>query len=146
MDHLIAALNIAHANTFVMYFKAHSYHWNVEGIEFAQHHSFFNDLYDDLHDATDPLAERIRTLNQYAPISLSEVLTHTTIDEDAHKPSTARDMFSNLIVANNEVVDSLNKVLELATKENKQGIVNFVADRLDVHAKHGWMLRAHLKG
>ena len=37
------------ANMFLMYFKAHSYHWNVEGPNFAQYHAFFGDLYTTLH-------------------------------------------------------------------------------------------------
>ena len=32
MEQLTAALHIALANTFTMYFKTHSYHWNVEEI------------------------------------------------------------------------------------------------------------------
>ena len=49
MNELQAALKIALANTFVSYFKAHSYHWNVEGIDFSQYHSFFGDFYEDMH-------------------------------------------------------------------------------------------------
>ncbi len=32
------------ANTFVMYMKAHGYHWNVIGSDFPQLHGFFGDL------------------------------------------------------------------------------------------------------
>lgn len=146
MENLVASLHIAVANTFVMYFKAHTYHWNVEGSDFTQYHSFLGDLYDELYDAVDPLSERIRTLKQYSPHSLKDLIDSSTITEDSEKPRTSREMFTNLLDANEEVITSLNKVLELATKNNKQGIVNFVADRIDVHEKHGWFLRSILKG
>ena len=145
MENLTASLHIALANTFVMYFKAHSYHWNVEGADFAQYHGFLDDLYNELHGAVDPLSERIRVIGQYSPHSLKDLLGSSTIEEDTDKPRSPREMFNNLLDANDKVVDSLNKVFELATKNNKQGIANFVADRLDVHAKHSWFLKSLLK-
>jgi DNA-binding ferritin-like protein len=48
--------------------------------------------------------------------------------------------------ANSKVVDSLNKVFELATSAKKQGIADFAAGRLDTHDKHGWFLKSILKG
>lgn len=146
MEQLTAALNIAVANTFVMYFKAHSYHWNVEGADFTQYHEYLGDLYTDLHDAVDPTSERIRVIGQYAPHSLKDLLGSSTITEDSDKPATAHEMFTNLLSANNEVIDSLNKVFELATAHKKQGIADFAAGRLDVHDKHGWFLKSLLKG
>ena len=146
MEELTAALHIALANTFVMYFKAHSYHWNVEGSDFAQYHEFLGDLYEDLHGAVDPTAERIRVIAQYAPHSLKDLLGSSTIDEDSDKPRTPREMFTNLLDANDKVVDSLNKVFELATSAKKQGIADFAAGRLDVHDKHAWFLKSLLKG
>ena len=146
MEQLTAALNIAVANTFVMYFKAHSYHWNVEGVDFTQYHEYLGDLYTDLHDAVDPTSERIRVIGQYAPHSLKDLLGSSTITEDNDKPATAHEMFANLLSANNEVIDSLNKVFELATAHKKQGIADFAAGRLDVHDKHGWFLKSLLKG
>ena len=41
------------ANKFVMYFKAQSYHWNVEGIHFSQLHDFFGDIYAEVYASVD---------------------------------------------------------------------------------------------
>ena len=146
MEQLTAALHIALANTFVMYFKTHSYHWNVEGSDFTQYHSFLSDLYDDLYGAVDPLSENIRKLDQYSPHSLKDLLDSTTIDEDSDKPSNPHEMFTNLLDDNQKVIDSLNKVFELANSSKKQGLCNFIADRLDTHDKHAWFLKSLLKG
>jgi len=146
MEELTASLHIAVANTFVMYFKAHSYHWNVEGKAFPQYHEFLGDLYEELYEAVDPLSERIRVIGQYAPHSLKDLLESSTIDEDEDKPETPEEMFENLLDANIKVQDSLNKLFELATEAKKQGIAYFAAGRLDVHDKHGWFLKSILKG
>lgn len=144
MKELIDSLKQSLANTFVLYFKAHSCHWNVEGVNFPQYHGFFGSLYEEVHGAIDPLAENIRKLNIYAPASLMELYKHNAVEEGYG--SSLSDMLNSLYVANNVVLVSLNKTLELATQQNKQGLANFLADRIDQHEKHKWMLTASLKG
>lgn len=145
MELTAAAAKVVLANTFVMYFKAHSYHWNVEGKNFSQYHDFFGDLYEELHGAIDPTAEQIRACDEYAPVSMNDVYSAKTISEDSAKPETPEQMFGNLLAANNQVIESLNKLFEVAEAANKQGLADFAAGRLDVHAKHGWMLRSFMK-
>ena len=145
MDELNASMKIALANTFVMYFQSHSYHWNVEGPNFTQYHEFLNGLYEDLHGAVDPIAEHIRALDAYAPISIADVLSAATIAQDTAKPATPIQMFSNLLSSNTEVVAALQKAADHANSINNQGLLNFLADRLDTHAKHAWMLKSLLK-
>ena len=145
MNELSAAMKILLANNFVMYFKAQSYHWNIEGIMFSQYHDFFGDLYGDLYGAIDPTAEQLRALDAYAPMSLMELYQYKTLEEDSARPVLISDMLSNLTTANNIVIESLNKVFALATAANNQGLCNFIADRLDKHKKHAWQLRASMK-
>ena len=146
MDELQSALKICLGNTFVMYFQAHSYHWNVEGINFPQYHGFFGDLYEELFGAVDPIAEEIRALDAYAPISLTQLYKYATIEEDVVMPTDLHSRIQRLLDSNQIVLDSLNKTFELATTANKQGLADFVAGRIDIHNKHGWMLKASLKG
>ena len=147
MEELEITLNICIANTFLMYFKAHSYHWNVEGSNFAEAHGFLGDMYEELYGAVDPMAEELRSLGDYyAPLSLAEIQEYGTIEEDTTKPEDFKAMLSNLQDANNKIADSLNKLFDLSTSHKKQGLADFAAGRLDAHAKHGWMLLSYLKG
>lgn len=145
MDELIAALKVLQANATVMYYKAHQFHWNVEGIEFTQYHDFFGDLYEDIYNSIDPIAENLRKLDAYAPVSLDELFKFKTLNEETTRVETLAEILASLIAANKEVLISLNNVFDLATKNKKQGIANFVADRIDTHEKHGWWLRASAK-
>lgn len=145
MNELSAAMKILLANNFVMYFKAQSYHWNVEGIMFSQYHDFLAELYEDLYGAIDPTAEQLRALDAYAPMSLMELYQYKTLEEDSTLPVLISEMLSNLIAANNILIECLNKVFALATAANNQGLGNFIADRLDKHQKHAWQLRASMK-
>lgn len=132
------------ADSFFMYMKAHSYHWNVEGINFPQLHKFFGDLYEELHGSIDPMAEHIRALNEYAPRNIEEMYEDKTVD-CKNTAKTAKDMVSDLLQTNEQVVIILNNLFAELEKNNDQGFMNFVADRLDAHKKHGWMLRSILK-
>lgn len=145
MEQLIIATKIALANTFIMYFKALGAHWNVEGKNFSQYHEFFGDLYAELLGAVDATAEQIRALDAYAPNTLDEMYSFKTIPSDAVVPGSAQQHFNSLLMANTYVTDALNKVFELATAQNNQGLADFAAGRLDTHAKHGWMIRSHTK-
>jgi starvation-inducible DNA-binding protein len=145
-NELKATLQIVTANTYQMYFKAHSYHWNIEGIYFSQLHDFFSDIYTEVFAAVDQAAEQIRTLDEYAPGSLSDIIKQATISEDAAKPEDCHAMLQNLLDANEEVMVSLNKLFEQASEDDVQGLADWAAGRIDTHAKHRWMIRSHLKG
>lgn len=145
MDKLTAALKIALANTFVMYFKSHTYHWNVEGFAFGPYHDFFGGIYEDLYGAVDPIAEHLRKIDVYAPVSLMELYGYKTINEDAAKPVNIHSMLSNLLADNSEVLRGLSTLFDLATAEKNQGLANFIADRMDAHKKHEWQIKASLK-
>lgn len=129
------------ADTFTMYLKAHNYHWNVEGPMFPQLHVFFGDLYLELHGAVDPIAEQIRVLDVFAPGSLKRFSEITEIVENDTIP-VAIDMVKNLLNDNSTVLKTLNLTLKFAEKEEKQGLVDFLTARVDIHEKHGWMLRS----
>jgi len=145
MEELVTTTKLVLGNTFVMYFKAHSYHWNVEGKNFSELHDFFGGLYAELHGAVDSIAEEIRALDQYAPTSLMELYNYKTIVEDEDVKSVDA-MFASLIAANTQVISSLNRLFEVASATNEQGLADFAAGRIDIHKKHGWMLRSYTKG
>ena len=132
------------ADTFAMYLKAHNYHWNVEGSNFPQYHEFFGNLYEELHGAVDPIAEEIRSLDAYAPGSMTRFLELTEIEDELAVPAGV-EMARRLMTDNERVLATLNVAFKLADTMDKQGLADFIAGRIDVHSKHGWMLRSITK-
>jgi starvation-inducible DNA-binding protein len=143
-EELIVALKKVLADTFVMYYKAHSYHWNVEGSNFPQYHSFLNDLYEEIFAAVDDIAEHIRQIDGYAPTSLPELKLYSMISEDEDVVS-AMSMMNRLIDANNLVLASLMMAYQAAEQATEIGLSNFLQDRVAAHQKHGWMLKSITK-
>lgn len=125
--------------------KAQNFHWNVEGPDFAQYHDFFANFYEEVYSAVDRIAEYIRTLQEYSPGSLVR-FAELSVIQDQTKIPRARLMIEELLSDNGVMIDLLNQCFAGAEQENNQGIANFIAERLDAHGKHGWMLRSFLKG
>ena len=144
MEDLAEELKVALASTFSFYLKAHNFHWNVEGIEFPQLHSFFETIYTDAWEAVDGIAEHIRTLDAYAPGSLSRFKELSLVKDETNIP-TATSMLSKLKEDNDTIIQELFKCQMLAEKNKKTGLANYLQDRIDRHEKHGWMLRATIK-
>lgn len=132
------------ADTFAMYLKAHNYHWNVEGPNFPQYHEFFSNLYEELFDAIDPIAEHIRALNAYAPGSFKKFSELTEIEDELNVPP-ALEMVKKLYRDNDVIINTLTVAFKLAEKFEQNGLSNFIQDRIDIHKKHGWMLRSITK-
>ena len=124
--------------------KAQNFHWNVEGDNFPQYHEYFGNFYEEVYSAVDKIAEYIRTLDSYSPGSLTRY-TELTIIQDQLKIPRAELMFVELFEDNGKMIELLNTCFASATQENKQGIANFIAERLDAHEKHQWQLRSILK-
>lgn len=144
MEDLKLALKKVLANTFTMYFKSHACHWNVEGMFFPQFHEFFGNLYEELHGAVDTIAEHIRAVDGYAPMSLSAIKAMSSISE-LELTTEPKTMITSLIEDNNMVIISLMQAYQEAEKASEIGLANFLQDRIDIHQKHGWMLKASIK-
>jgi starvation-inducible DNA-binding protein len=145
MDELNTSMKIVLANTFAMYFKAHGHHWNVEGKDFSQLHDFFANLYQELFAAVDQIAEQIRALDDYAPYGLDTMSSIATIKDSSFNGDNIPLMLQDLMEANASVIEALNAAHKLAEAEGNIGLVNHIEGRLDIHAKHAWMLRATSK-
>lgn len=144
MENAIEAMKVVLADTFSLYLKAHNYHWNVEGPDFPQLHSFFGSFYEELWGAVDGVAEHIRTLDAYAPGSLSRFKELTTIDDELKIPTPA-EMCRRLYADNEKVLASIQTAFDAAEAEGLIGLSDFLQGRSDVHKKHAWMLRSIIK-
>jgi starvation-inducible DNA-binding protein len=144
MDELEQALKKAQADSYAFYLKAHYFHWNIEGVNFPQYHSFLKSLYEEVFAAVDTIAEGIRTLDIYVPGSFTRFKELSSIQDETTIPS-AISMITKLKDDNEKVLITLTKAYELAEEAKKYGISNLIQDRIETHEKHGWMLRSIIK-
>lgn len=141
---LVESLKRVLADTFTVYLKAHNYHWNITGPDFSQYHSFLDGYYNELWGAVDAIAEHIRALDAYAPGSMDRFKQLTSIEEAVNIPS-ALAMIADLGTDNRKISATLKAAFNDAIAADEQGVANFLADRIDIHAKHQWMLNSIVK-
>ena len=131
-------------DTVAFYLRAHGYHWNVEGEDFYQYHGLFEDIYSDVYSSIDPLAENIRKLGEYAPFKLDTLIKLSSL-ENGKVDTSPKAMAKDLLKGNEHIVGKLKSVFETANSDNEQGIANFIAERIDMHQKWSWQLKASVK-
>lgn len=140
---LVEELRSLVASTVSMYFQAHGSHWNVRGQDFAQYHALFEEIYEDVYSAIDPTAEMVRKLDGEAPFELQELVSLRKVGEMITLDNPA-SLAQALLDSNMQMLEALNCTYEYADELDEQGICNFVAERVDMHRKWGWQLKASL--
>jgi starvation-inducible DNA-binding protein len=134
-------LSLLLADTYTLYLKTHGYHWNVTGPMFRSLHLMFEEEYVELRDAVDQIAERIRALGYFAPGSYSEFAKLTTISEEEGTPE-ALDMVRRLVAGHEAVIRTAREVVKMAEAGGDVATADLATERLQVHEKTAWMLRA----
>jgi len=141
---VVKALEGLLADSYTLYLKTHSYHWNVTGPMFTTFHTLFEAQYTELALAVDEIAERIRALGSFSPGSYTQFMKLATVKEDTGVPS-ATEMVRNLVSDYETVVKSARKVIRAAEAAGDDATIDLGVRRIDVHEKGAWMLRSHLE-
>jgi starvation-inducible DNA-binding protein len=132
------------ADTYTLYLKTHNYHWNVTGPMFNTLHLMFETQYTELALAVDSIAERIRALGHPAPGSYAQYAKLSVIKETDSVPS-AEKMIADLVKGQEAVVRTARGVLPISEKANDQPTIDLLTQRMNIHEKTAWMLRALLE-
>lgn len=141
---VVSALSKVLADTYVLYVKTQNYHWNVTGELFYSLHLFFENQYEELSEAVDLLAERIRGLNEIAPGTMQQFLDLSSLKETNQIPS-AQKMIQNLYEDHEVIIKELTKNIPLAQKHGDEGTADLFIERLRAHEKTAWMLKSSLQ-
>jgi len=132
------------ADTYVLTAKTQGFHWNVKGTHFYPLHKMFEEQYDALHEALDPLAERVRALGYTAPGSLQHMLKLTSLKEQ-DKVISAHNMLTELLEGHESLCKSIRSTIDAMDGTGDEVTSDLLTERLDEHEKTAWMLRATLE-
>lgn len=143
LDKITAGLSRLLADTYTLYLKTHNFHWNVTGPQFNSLHLMFEGQYTELADAVDVIAERLRALGAYAPGSYTEFARLSTVKEAEGVPS-ATDMIAQLASDQATVVRTAREMFPHADEASDEATADLLTQRMQVHEKTAWMLRALL--
>jgi len=134
------------SDSFTLYLKTHNFHWNITGPMFNSLHVMFETQYNEQWVALDEIAERIRALGYNVPASYGEFQKLSSVQDDVKVEHTDwREMVRQLTLGNEAVSRTARKALEVADKAGDDPSVDMLTQRLKVHEKNAWMLRALLQ-
>jgi starvation-inducible DNA-binding protein len=138
------ALKHVLADSYTLYLQTHNFHWNVTGPLFRELHLMFEEHYTELAEAVDEIAERIRTLGIAAPGTYKAFSELSAIKEVDGVPE-ANEMVKILTQSHEQVVKTCRKALKIAQDAEDESSAALVSDRMRIHEKTAWMLRASEK-
>lgn len=141
---LAQAVGKALAETYVLYTKTQAVHWNVVGPLFYSVHKLTEEQYENLAEAIDELAERIRALGAPTPASFGEFLELSAITETRTK-QTAEEAVTMLCADHETAARTFREATRLADEVDDVVTADLLTDRMAFHEKSAWMLRSILQ-
>ncbi len=135
------ALGVVLADTYMLFIKTQGVHWNIMGPAFVSVHELTAGQYQNMYEAIDEIAERIRALGHKAPASYTKYGALSSIrDED--EPKTVKDMLSMLISDHETVVADMRLAVESCESKNDFVTADMMIGRMAWHEEAIWMLNA----
>jgi len=141
---LIAELNGLLADHFALFIKTKNFHWHVKGPRFRSLHELFDEQALEIRDQIDVIAERVRKQGGDTLMSVGSVAQHTQIKDQDSTSLAADDMIAELRDDNQQVVDRLKKMKELAEQAGDNATDGLLDDWTDMAEERVWFLSSLL--
>lgn len=139
-------LKLVLADTFVLYMKTYAVHWNYKGAKFFSVHKLTEEHYQELADAIDEIAERIRALGDEAPISLKNIIGSADLDEmklhQAGSDQALEELYNGHDLLSKRAKEAADKLVEAGDLFSGDLMIR----RIGAHDKASWMLHSFLAG
>ncbi len=136
-------LSVLLSSMYMLFIKTQNFHWNVKGPHFESLHSLFEAQYNDLFEANDEVAERIRALDVLSPGNMKSFQSLSILQE-SDNTLPANTMVETLLSNHESIASLIRDIIKKAADVNDEGTVDMLGSRLAVHEKTAWMLRSFL--
>lgn len=141
---LATLLNDLLSNYSILYQNTRGYHWNVQGEKFFELHLKFEELYNDLFEKIDEIAERILTLGYKPNHKFSIYLADTTISE-TNEVNDGQKSLEEILSAFTVILRKQRQILDLSSDIEDEGTTALMSDYIREQEKLVWMYSAYLK-
>lgn len=131
------------ADSYILMLKTQNYHWNVTGMSFPALHAMFQTQYEDLFQAVDLLAERLRAVGAKAPGTFKQFQDLSDISSEETETKDT-DMISSLISDHTKLVKTATALVAEAQDQKDDATMDIAIERIQIHEKYIWMLKSTL--
>ena len=119
-------------------------HWNLIGTKFYSIHLLTEDIYKEMQEGLDTVAEHIRSLNISTPFCVMDLNEAKELDPLPHDCFAQDKMISVLAMNYNKLAESFSKLSEEAEELGDQLTMDLAAERGRAHKKQQWLLKSNL--
>lgn len=138
-DQLLQVFN----DNFVAYYRSHAAHANVTGRNFRSDHKLLQGVYERRQAQIDIIGELLRTLQEFMPTDLSEIISNSDLPTDPIEGSA--DELLNMVMADLlQLCDCYKELNEVAEEDEHDEIANYAQEQILDLNKSIWMLRSVL--
>lgn len=142
-DKLALSLNDLLASYQVLYMNVRGFHWNIRGNQFFELHLKFEELYSDLQNKVDELAERILTLNAQPLHSFVDYIERSRI-QPVKNASDAKSTVRGVLSGLQSLLVQQRETLRQASELGDEGTVAIIGEYIKQQEKLVWMYSAYL--
>lgn len=132
-------------DNFVTYFRSHVAHVNIQGRNFRSDHKLLQGVYERRLDQVDAIAELLRSIGEFMPTSLTDVISDSAIT-DMNCEGTADELLSDVRTDLEILKQCFEELMAVAEEEGHMEISNYAQDQILDLAKSIWMLDSTLQG
>ena len=131
-------------NNFVAYFRSHAAHVNITGRNFRSDHKLLQGVYERRQAEIDKIGEILRTMQEYMPCDITEVVADSTIPTDAIE-GKADELLESVMMDLEHLLEDFKALIIIATEEGLEEVSNYAQDQALDLEKSIWMLRSTLE-
>ena len=137
-------LNLFLSNLNVFYRKLQNYHWNVKGEDFFTVHAKLEELYDDINEQIDEIAEHILIIDGEPYGRMQDYLDTAQIQEASNEKICSSKIFAAILKDYNILIENATKIKEDADNLKKYDTSALMDEYLQDYKKKVWMIRQML--
>ena len=144
-EQIVDALNTDLADAYVLYHQLHKHHWNVEGAEFRDIHVFLQEVYEDVEDAADEIAERLQALGGVPHASMTTLAENATVEPEDEDVYDIRTSLSNDLGIMGDMIESYRQHIELAENLGDYATGHMLREQLEALEEHTHHIEHYLE-
>ena len=125
----------------VFYRKLQNYHWNIQGKDFFEAHAKLEELYDQINEEVDEIAEHILILGGQPLGTLRDYLSNSKIQEAENKKVKSEEVYKNLITDYGTLLKKVIEIKEESENQKQYDTSSLIDEYILNYGKIIWMLK-----
>jgi len=135
-----AKINVVLADFFALYLKTKNFHWHISGPHFRDYHLLLDQQGEQIFEATDDIAERVRKIGGTTLRSIGNIAELQTLKDNDQDFVPPFDMLRELMNDNKALVITMRAAHEVTDKYGDVATTSLLENWIDEAERRTWFL------